>query len=241
MNILVSGHSGFIGQAIDRWFNVTAIPRLNSIEAYSEFFQAHKPDEIIHLAAYGNHYDQKDVRQTVEANIMNTYHILEALKDFSYKRFYNVSSSSVLLSHQTWYSITKACAEKFAMFYPNVVNIRPYSVYGPGEAAHRFIPTVIRHLKSGECMKLDEFAVHDWIYVDDFIDALFDGKTEIGTGIATQNFTVVQFLEDISGLKLKYIPAHLRDYDNDNWKCPEPVNYRYNLYEGLKLVYDELK
>ena len=90
-------------------------------------------------------------------------------------------------------------------------------------------------------MKLDRNACHDWIYIDDFIEAMLSGSTEIGTGIKTKNIAVVRMLENISGLKLNYQPAQLREYDNEDWVCPDGVNYKIDLFTGLKKVYDSVK
>jgi nucleoside-diphosphate-sugar epimerase len=198
-------------------------------------------DYIIHLAAYGNHYYQKDFKLAVKINILNLYNLLELTKDIGYSLFYNFSTSSVTLENQTYYSITKFCGEQLAAMYDRVVNIRPYSVYGPGEAEHRFIPTVIRHLRSGEFMLLDEFAVHDWIYIDSFIEAFLKvtEHSEIGTGIMTTNLEVVRMLEEISGKKLNYTHAKLRIYDTENWICKNGVK-DIGLFNGLKLTYESI-
>jgi nucleoside-diphosphate-sugar epimerase len=155
--------------------------------------------------------------------------------------FYNFSSSSVTLNTDTFYSATKLCAEHvcnaFAIKYnKSIRNIRPYSVYGEGEASFRFIPTVISKLHNGEEMMLDEYATHDWIYIEDFIDALLNGYSEIGTGIKTTNIEIVRTLEDISGKKLKYKPSKLRSYDNKNWVAKEGVKH-ISLEEGLLKTY----
>lgn len=241
MNYFISGSSGFVGQAIKKYLidkgeAVYAIDRDLAIHDLIRYFEVIKPDYIIHLATYGNHYDQKDFYQMVETNIIGTYNLLEAAKGFDYKRFYNFTTSSVFLKDQTCYSITKLCGEQLAAKYKNVVTVRPYSVYGPGEASHRFIPTVIRCLNSGTQMTLDGNAVHAWIFINDLVKALFAGETELG-GPKTSNIGMVRILEQISGKKLKYIPGKLRSYDTDNWVMPKPVCYT-SLYSGLKQTYE---
>jgi nucleoside-diphosphate-sugar epimerase len=242
MNYYISGQSGFIGTAITEYLSekgdsVYSIERGQTFTTLKEHFESINPDYIIHLSTYGNHYQQKDFKQMVETNIIGTYNILEAAKSFNYKIFYNVSTSSVLLKDQTQYSITKFCGEQLASMYKNVVNIRPYSVYGPGEAMHRFIPTVINCLNIDKEMTLDETATHAWIYIDDFVKALFAGKTELGGKTKVTNKEIVSILEQISGKKLKYIPGILRSYDTDDWVIPEGVCYT-SLYDGLKLTYE---
>lgn len=242
MNYYLTGQSGFIGQAITKWLLskghiVLPLPRnCEQIELIRIFNKLH-PDYIMHLGAYGNHYFQDDFVKAVESNIIGTFNLLEAAKRFDYKLFYNFSTSSVTLKKQTYYSITKYCGEKLANTYKNVVNIRPYSVYGEGEAKHRFIPKVIECLNTGKLMVVDVEATHDWIYIESFIDALFAGETEIGTGIKTTNDEIVKMLEDISGKKLQYIKGKVRNYDNDDWVAKKGVK-DIGLYEGLKRTYE---
>jgi nucleoside-diphosphate-sugar epimerase len=242
MNYCISGKSGFIGHAISNYLiekeqSVFSIPRNFTIEGLVKFFEITKPDYIVNLASYGNHYDyQKDFKQMVETNIMGTYNLLEAAKSTDYKQFYHVSASSISPSY---YYVTKLCGERLAGMYDRVTVSIPYSVYGPGEAKHKFIPTVVRALFSGEQLTIDEDATHDWILVADLIKALFADETELGTGIKTTNKEVIRMLEDISGRKLKYITGKLRNYDNDNWRASKGVPH-IDLYEGLKLTYESI-
>ena len=240
MNYLISGRSGFIGQSISKYLlnkkeTIFEIPRDLSINELIQYFKIYKPDYIMHLATYGNHYDsQKDFRQMVETNIIGTYNLLEAAKTTDCKLFYNFTATAI--SGDLYY-ITKYCAEMMVKKYDKVINIRIYSVYGPGEARHKFIPKVIECLNSGEQMIIDEKATHAWIFIDDLIKALFKGQTELGGRVKTANEDIVWILEKISGKKLNYISGKLRSYDNDNWDAPEGICYT-DIYEGLKRTYE---
>jgi len=241
MNYFISGSSGFIGTAIKNHLlaigeSVYTIPRDKSIKQLKSLFNYANPDYIIHLASYGNHYYQTYFNEMVHINITGTFNLLEALKAFDYKKFYNFTTSSVLLKDQTYYSITKHCGEQLSKMYSNVVNIRPYSVYGPGEGDNRFIPTVIRCLNSGKEMTLDENATHAWIYIDDLVRAMFLGETEMG-GPIVNNKAITFILEQVSGKKLKYACGKVRSYDNSNWVEPKSICYT-SLYDGLKRTYE---
>lgn len=240
MNYYISGISGFIGKSLAKYLtdNGNSVHRINrdmSITEYIRIFRACRPDYIIHTATYGNHYNQNDFGQMTEANIMLTYRLLEAAEGFGYKKFYNFTTSSVLLKNQTYYSITKNCGEQLTALYRDVVNVRPYSVYGPGEASHRFIPTVINCLNSGSKMMLDKKATHAWIYIDDLVKAMFAGETELG-GSFISNKEIVSILEEISGKKLKYTSGTLRGYNCADISAPE-ICYT-SLYDGLKKTYE---
>jgi len=242
MNFYISGQSGFIGQAITKYLlekgeNVLNIPRVYTIDGLRREFDKDNPDYIIHLASYGNHYYQTDQRQMIETNFIGTFNLLEAAKGYDYKIFYNMSPSSVMLEKQTSYSLTKHLSEQLCWLYERTRNIRPYSVYGVGDAKHKFIPRVIECLHTGESMVVDIGAVHDWIYISDLIDALFSGETKIGTGIGATNGQVIELLETISGKKLNYTCGKVRNYDTDNWIALRGVKH-ISLYDGLKLTYE---
>jgi nucleoside-diphosphate-sugar epimerase len=240
MNYYISGADGFIGKHLCKYLEGNFIYKIkrNDPTGLEFVLDSYPPDIVIHLAAYGNHYHQKGVNETIKANVFFLESMIKIFKGTGMKKFYNISTSSVTLPVQTYYSLTKKIGEKLIEAEDErFVNVRPYSVYGEFEAEHRFIPTVIRCLESGEGMDIDEFMWHDWIFINDFIKAMFEGVTEIGSGGAASNIEIVEILEKISGKKLTYIPKEgMRNYDNQIWECKEKTET--NLYDGLKKVYE---
>jgi nucleoside-diphosphate-sugar epimerase len=195
-------------------------------------------DTLINCMAYGNHSDQRDIGDTISVNIIKFGNLLNM---GMFKTVYNLSTSSIHLKKQTAYSLTKQLGEMIVNEYnnPNYHNVRPYSVFGEGEREDRLIPTIIRCLNSGETMNLDLMPKHDWIYVEDFIDLMFANVVECGTGISYTNYDIVKLLERISGKKLNYREVTgLREYDCQDWKCPQINEVKIGLYEGLKRTYE---
>ncbi len=250
MKYLLTGSQGFIGSALSKRLlgqrnSVIPVTRetLYQPALLRELINKEKPDIFYHLASYGNHSSQKDVQKTLFANVVATFNVFEATKDTKCKVF-NFSTSSVTLPIQTMYSITKFMGEHLSTLYPNVVDVRPYSVFGEGEADFRFIPTVCRCLILGEELQLDPAPVHDWIYIENFIDLLLANiKTkskvlEIGTGIGTSNQEIVRILAKISG---KACPIRqtggLREYDNNSWMSKEMPKVNTSLDVGLMNTY----
>lgn len=238
----ITGAKGFIGSAVKNYLQAKR-EAVNDI--YRDYYSPFNEEFVfIHCAAYGNHSNQEGYAKIVKANCtLLMHHVRQAMEEKKLlHKFYNFSSSSVHLKHQTLYSATKLVGEKIieSLNDPRFVNVRPYSIFGKGEAPHRFIPTVIRCLNTGESMPLVTDAAHDWTHIDDFIPAMFNGHTELGTGESYTNLEVVRMLEDISGKKLNFEKVEsLRPYDTDEWKCPEPIPHK-PLYERLSQVYDEL-
>jgi nucleoside-diphosphate-sugar epimerase len=260
MKAAISGSSGFIGSRLteilkNQGHEVLPIPR----EVYYsteliKFFTENKPDYIFHLAAYGNMAYQDDVQQTLKANLEGSINMIIASLYIPYKAFINVSSSSVLLPYETFYSATKASVERLSKAFINrfnspIVTLRPYSVYGPNEAPFRFIPTVFRSCLEKEEMTLAPNSVHDWIYIDDFVDAMIYAAVNInktkgkiygvGTGVGTTNKDVVSLIEQITGKKANITKEQeLRPFDNNKWTAQlEDYLCKTSLIEGLQRIY----
>jgi nucleoside-diphosphate-sugar epimerase len=218
-------------------------------------------------------FDQQDETEMIQANIMALNNLLMATKDYDYKSFINLSTSSVYgikkhKMHETnslealsFYGVTKIAGELIVRAFVNkydkpVVNVRPFSVYGPGEADFRFIPTLIRCIKNKEPMTLAP-GEHDWIYISDLLDALvliqesandLKGKAvNIGTGIQFDNYDVLKKLCNIAKLNNPNIlpitnVKEMRSYDM--WVADNTLLRSlgwlpaHSLTEGLKEVWN---
>ena len=216
---------------------------------------------IFYVASYGNQYHQKEPELIMKANVLDYITLLKATRNIAYKALIYFSTSSVSLPIQTDYSESKSIGEVLSRgaakkYMKSIISVRPYSVYGEGEADNRFFPTLIRHSKSGEPMPFSD-GWHDWIYVQDFVDALilvvqnapkFIGKVvQIGTGKQTSNQEIVDMMNIISGGNLHKVESKeaKRPYDTQNWVADvtslkalgwEP---KYTVYEGLSKMYEK--
>jgi len=243
--VAISGAHGFIGSTLANSFkadgyDVFALARDFDYEERKKELEKISPDYILHLAAYGNHSTQQDEDEMFAANVIKTYLLLKASLNVPYKMFVNFGSNSEYGNQgrfcdeertpwaKDFYGCTKVCgtylARAFAWKYKKpILTVRPFSVYGPGEADHRFIPTLIRSIETGESMPLVKEPVHDWIYIEDFVDALgalmahpdkFSGRlANIGTGSYYTNLQVVKSLEKLTGKLLKYTEMEKRPND----------------------------
>ena len=253
----VTGGTGFLGKHLvarlkAEGYQVTSYVRGDPIRV------AHA-DLIFHLAAE-LHNDEK----MVDSNVRLTHDLLEATHRIDYDSFIYVGSSSEYgrmkrpaketdpLIPETLYEATKGAGsllcQAFAKMHNKPISIaRPFSVYGPGEPDRRLIPTIFSCWAYGENLRLAP-GVHDWIYVDDFIDGLMllAGMREqtimnLGTGIQTSNAEVVKLVEEVTDGHLDVVPVgKLRPYDSNCWVCDttyaasKGFSCKYTLKEGLE-------
>lgn len=278
--VAIGGMGGFIGTHLAQRFisRGDTVIRITQDMFYAPqphdlrtFLEEAKPDIIIWAGAYGNHSSQTDDQETFEANVVKTYLLLDATKDIPYEAFINIGSSSeygkkayhmredMVPEPLTMYGGTKAAgtmlARAFAKKYKkNIVTVRPFSIYGPGEVEHRFIPTVIRSLIKGEELLLDPLPYHDWTFLDDFIDGvltvidnaqmLAGNAINIGSGMQYRNQEVVSMLELITGLKTKILKTDVKRIDSSNWVADNKTlrlcgwRPKTKLIDGLRKTYE---
>lgn len=210
-----------------------------------KFFHTQQPDVIIHLAAFGNMSYQKDEAMIVFANIIGTFNMLQASKDINYKAFIQFGSSSEygrkslpmsekdVLKPETFYGASKAGATQLCLAFAKqyekpILVVRPFSVYGPGEADFRFIPTAIQHMVTNKVFQCNFTANHDWIFIDDFVEAVLsliprvanlnDKVINIGSGRMHTNKEICEALKKISGVQyLATAMTGTRPNDSEVW------------------------
>lgn len=248
---LLTGSSGFIGSALKaellkQGHTVTVLPHkvLYQPKNLKDQCLRLNPEYIVHLASYGNKYNQQDAEAIIKGNMGITLNLLFATLKVPYKAFINTGSSSEYgfkkmpmketdsLDTTTFYGASKASStmlcRAFALRYHKpVVTARPFSVYGVGDDPKHFIPTAIKAFKEGSTLNLAP-GVHDWINVKDYIQGVLilcnnasflSGRAvNIGTGIQTSNYEIAGILRDVTGRpgKIKRIDR-IREYDSESW------------------------
>jgi nucleoside-diphosphate-sugar epimerase len=205
-----------------------------------------RPGAIFHLAKHRGDPAALDYRAAYDANLNATMYLLEAARELPLERFVHAGSSleydltqsplkeSSAPVPRTVHGVTKAAAamlcQQFARRFdvPAVV-LRFFTVYGPWEGPARFVPRVMMAAIDGRPLAVTHERVsHDWVFVDDVVDACVRSVTAAGvvgeifnvaTGRATVNQEIVAFVEGLVGAPIARADAHFpaRAWDTDRW------------------------
>lgn len=168
-------------------------------------------DLVFHLAALiAIPYSYVHPREVVETNVMGTYNVLSAVREFRVGRMVHTSTSEVYgtariapipethpLQGQSPYSASKIGADKmaesfFLAFGTPVATIRPFNTYGPRQSARAVIPTIITQALKGGPVHLGSLhPTRDLTFVEDTVsgflavagcDACLGQVTNVGSG-----------------------------------------------------------
>lgn len=220
----ISGSHGFLGEALTKKLEQSGqeVLRLDRSGIISADIGL-----VFDLAAYGNMADQTDVREIYRANLMRVINMVE---EGCFERLIYISTSSVSLPNQTPYSLSKKAAEEYLQWSREKVAIaRPLTPVGVGEQKEHLIPKLIQSCLYGIEIPFVADPVHDFIDIDDFVDALltikdkglFEGEIyEIGSGKQVSNDEVRLLVEETTGKRANVRPVEsMRSYDTKEWRA----------------------
>lgn len=269
--VLITGYNSFIGKHLLKIY-----PDAEIVGRDQGWYVG--PDLIFHLAAAGSkrgNYTEKEIFST---NVGGTWNLLQTTRDIPYKAFINFSSSSVYgikdhpmreddnLEPNFLYASTKAAAEMLCRneaieHNKPVVNVRPFSVYGPGMQDNKLIPVLFDRIKRNEQVEL-VVGNHDFIYIDDFLAGLDtvvnNARTlaghalNIGSGEQWSNYDLACLVSQIVGKGIQNIVevdrlhdhGHQTQLDSPMWQADisklKTLGWspKVSLREGLTRFYE---
>ena len=219
----ISGSHGFIGSHL-----LERLP--DSIKLGRDGVIPSGLDVIFDCAAFGNMAGHTGDRS--EIYNANLFRVIKEFQTIESEKYIYISSSSVMLPVQTDYSNSKKLAEEFLQFQAEndyrIAIVRPGTVIGRGDSPEHLLPKLIDSCINGTKIPFIEEPTHDYIDIEDFVDALltikdraqFHGEIyEVGNGRAVTNLEVKGIVEEVTGKRANtYKVESFRSYDVPNWK-----------------------
>ena len=269
MKILITGGTGFIGSNLIKFYKKDhTVIEYTRGDHLPTLLERHKPDLVINSAA---EIYNKDVM--LESNVVLTNTILEWIKNNPSTTMIQLGSGSELgdvprkttekdpIQVHDMYSATKGMATLLCQGYAksynlDVVIIRPYSPFGPGEKPHRLFPKLWQSFKLNKPMDL-VMGVHDFCYIDDFVEGLdavvkSDKRTpgeiiNISNGVQIENSEVFNLFRTITGkegnVTLKNVFSTWSHWHADTTVINTKYNWKpkYNIEQGITKFLEEAK
>lgn len=148
-------------------------------------FKHHQPTHVIHCAAYGVDQSLQDYGASFAVNVTGTKNVLEAAKEYGCRRLVHVGSCSEYAGQEApiredepqrptnLYGISKAAGSLLALEFGAtaglpVVVVRPFGLWGPGEASYRLVPQVVEACRLQQRLDLTPCdIVRDYTFVSD--------------------------------------------------------------------------
>ncbi len=193
-------------------------------------------DVVFHMAAGGVTDLSPDLNNLKAVNVSGTEKMLLAARDSGVRRFVylgscfeygegsNLSEDQELhpISHyaKTKAEASQAVVEASPFFEQGSVVLRPFMVYGPGEAPSRLVPYLIQNALTGQQIDLTGGEqTRDLVFISDVVQALLKASSmrniqgEVfnicsghGVSIRTVADMVLQLTQSESKLKLGVLP-----------------------------------
>lgn len=197
--VLVTGATGFIGRALAtslgaKGWEVLAMGSSDGDIADQNTFKPfahHEVDHVFHLAGRSFVPDSwKNPHLFCQTNVLGTINVLELCNakriPLTYISSYVYGQPETLPIAEgspsrpsNPYALTKRLAEEACEFYARAYDlpitvVRPFNVYGTGQADRFLIPAIVRQAlgDSNEIVVKDLTPKRDYVHVDDLIAAL---------------------------------------------------------------------
>ncbi len=277
--ILVTGANGFIGRALvsllhDRGFSVVPVTSADGDIAEKETLKKFTTQDIghvYHLAAKTFVPDSwLNPQPFYQTNVLGMVNVLEFCKAgnmpltslstyvYGHPERLPISEESAIRPSNP-YAMTKWLAEQACEFYANtydfpVTTLRPFNVYGIGQAENFLIPFIISQaLDSGNTIAVkDLMPKRDYIYLDDVLTALLATLNKrsgysvfnIGSGVSLSVLEAINIIQEIAGTKKNIISDNvfraneLMDVVADISKAEKIIGWKpeYSFQQGIESI-----
>ncbi|WP_010241096.1 NAD-dependent epimerase/dehydratase family protein [Clostridium arbusti] len=222
--------------------------KVNIIEAdISNNEEIHKiiktinPEYVFHLAAYGVDSSKKEYIAATNTNIVGTVNILNSLRDTYCRKIINIGSCAEYGNRKdlmtedmcplpvSIYGSTKACSTILAHQIAkenniNIVTLRPFGIFGEGEAPHKIFCHIILSILQNKDVKLTNCEQYrDYCYIENIIDGMILSAKD--TSIDNNIFNIAS--GNIHPLKY-YVDLIFKNINTDKKPLYGTIPYREN-------------
>jgi nucleoside-diphosphate-sugar epimerase len=208
---------------------------LSDLDGLERTVRSVRPELVLHAAfPFGHPSSRAERLRMVHDGVLGTFNVLEAVSAAGAARVVHFGSTleygprsvplaeSEPLTPSTWRGGAKAASALLALqtarsLGVELIVLRPFSVYGPWESPRRLIPTLVRAALTGEEVSLVPGPRHDFVFVDDVVEAALGALTaplpngeafNLGTGIERRNEEVAALVEDVCSVRLRIHLEH---------------------------------
>jgi len=237
--ILVTGASGFIGRHLVAAFGEAGLDvlradrRAGDVAEESTWSAYAAASVVVHLAGKTSVPDSwADAAAFMKTNLVGTVGALTYCKRHHarlvFLSSYMYGDPPVLPIPETApivannpYALSKKLAEDTCRFYAErcgveVVILRLFNVYGPGQADAFVIPYIVRQVREGQAIRVKDLEPRrDYVFVADVVDAIMKAVESpqrftvlnIGSGVSHSVAEVIQTIQDANGTNLPVYSA----------------------------------
>lgn len=168
--------------------------KVQAANILKNIFQKEKPDLVIHLAAQaGVRYSLDNPRTYLESNIVGTFELLEAAREYPPRHMLLASTSSAYGSNvvmpyketakadnqMSFYAATKKSTENMAHSYSHLFDLpvtmfRFFTVYGPWGRPDMALFKFTKAILNGEPIDVYNYGEmrRDFTYIDDLVNGM---------------------------------------------------------------------
>jgi nucleoside-diphosphate-sugar epimerase len=243
--VLVTGASGFIGtpltRALSKSHEVIGPSRgSGDIADPNTLLHLAPVDHVFHLAGRTFVPDSwKDPIAFLSSNVVGTSNVLGFCRRVSAQLTFVSAyvygkpdklpvSENAEVRPNNPYALSKYLAEQLCEFGAqhdgvDVTVVRPFNVYGPGQAEHFLIPTIVSQVRAGGSIRVMDLAPkRDYLHVDDLVDLLIATLTRREPGYRVMNAgsgeshsvgEVIAIVQSVAGTSLSVVDQGQARYE----------------------------
>ena len=207
-------------------------------------------------------YSSKEVSQCLKNEISNALSLIQYCKDYKFKKFIYISSSSVYgkrkykapFSERTKpypnddYSTIKLKVEKLIKKeFKNTIILRPFQIYGKYDNKNRLIPTLLCAKKNKTIFLQNCLQVTDLIHVNDLCEIIYKilysninmGIYNVGSSIPIKLREIVELIHKFKKKSFSFVYKKSSSMKVTNYCFANMKSLRKALMWRTKIIFNE--